>query len=67
MSTKKLETHAEQLGAIKRDVELRKWAADQAVSLGAAALEAEHGMIEVVVLARSIHAFLVEGATETKT
>jgi hypothetical protein len=49
------------LADIKKDVELRKWAVDQACSLVAAAFENEiPHTLEVVALSRSIHAFLTE-------
>jgi hypothetical protein len=58
--------HADALAAIKRDVELRKWAVDQACGLAGAEArtEADLRIVDPVGLARSIHAFLVEGAVE---
>jgi hypothetical protein len=53
--------HAESLAAIKRDVELRKWAADQACSI-VVEMSAAEGFDEVIKIARAIHAFLTEGA-----
>jgi hypothetical protein len=60
--------HATELAAIRKDIELRKWAMDQACSVVGAANEAmDEGSVtfhDPVSLARSIHAFLVEGAGE---
>jgi hypothetical protein len=50
--------HADALAAIKRDIEMRKWAVDQACGLAGAENSV---IIDAVALARSIHAFLVEG------
>lgn len=55
--------YADALTAIKRDIELRKWAVDQACGMSGAQIEAEAPVImHPVQLAREIHAFLVEGA-----
>jgi hypothetical protein len=54
--------HADALLAIKRDVDLRKWAVDQACGLASAAYEAEAQAVEVVSVARKIHDFLTEAA-----
>jgi hypothetical protein len=62
--------YGEQLAAIKKDIELRKWVMDQACSVVAASNEASEGRDGVVTfhdpitLARAMHAFLVEGAGE---
>jgi hypothetical protein len=53
--------HADHLAHIKRDVELRKWAVDQACGLIGAYNEYDD---TVMGLARDIHHFLVEGAVE---
>jgi hypothetical protein len=56
---------AAKLQMIKQDIELRKWAVDQAISFTGAKVEAEADpMVHPVSLAREIHAFLVEGAAE---
>jgi len=53
--------------AILKDVELRKWAIDQACGLAGAQVEAEMDVIaDPVKLAREIHGFLTEGAGEGK-
>jgi hypothetical protein len=57
--------HADALIAIKRDVDLRKWAVDQACGLAGAAYEAEAQAVEVVSVARKIHDFLTESASQT--
>lgn len=58
---------ADKLAGVMKDIELRKWAVDQACSLEAAALEAETPTrLDPVIVARSIHAFLTEGAAEVK-
>jgi hypothetical protein len=54
--------HADALLAIKRDVDLRKWAVDQACGLAGAAYEAEGMAVDVVAVGREIHAFLTEAA-----
>jgi hypothetical protein len=54
---------SDKLAGIVKDVELRKWAVDQACGLAGAAYEGEAPTIEVVALARAIHAFLTEGVT----
>jgi hypothetical protein len=57
--------HAAALQAIRRDIETRKWAVDQACGLVGTQAEAEvQVMLHPVQLAREIHAFLVEGAAE---
>ena len=56
--------HADALVAIKKDVELRKWAVDQACGLAGAEVEADTRIVNPVALAREIHAFIVEGAAE---
>jgi hypothetical protein len=55
----------DKMAGIVKDVDLRKWSVDQACGIASAAMEAEHGMIEVVVLARTIHKFLTEGTSQT--
>ena len=58
---------AEKLTTIVKDVELRKWAVDQACGLAGAALEAEADKpVDVVKTAREIHSFLTEAAAEVK-
>lgn len=60
---------AEKMTGIVKDVELRKWAVDQACSLVGAAHEQPDGKItfpDPVALARGIHAFLTEGASDPK-
>jgi hypothetical protein len=55
------------LQMIKQDIELRKWAVDQACGLAGTINEQPDGKVtfhDPVVLARQIHAFLVEGAAE---
>lgn len=53
----------EKLTGIVKDVDLRKWSVDQACSLAGAAMEHETAKpVDTVTLARSIHAFLTEGA-----
>jgi hypothetical protein len=53
---------------ILKDVELRKWAVDQACGQVAAEIEGHVGKpSDTVTLARAIHAFLTEGAGEAKT
>lgn len=57
--------HAEQLTLIRRDVDLRKWAVDQACGMAGAAYEAESDThMDVIGMARRIHAFLTEAAVE---
>jgi hypothetical protein len=58
--------HADAIAAIKRDIELRKWAVDQACGLVGAMVESEESstITNPVVLAREIHAFLVEAAVD---
>lgn len=59
--------HAETLTAIKRDVELRKWAVDQACGLSGTMIEAQApAPVCPVDLAREIHAFLTEAAEPPK-
>jgi len=59
---------AARLAAITKDVELRKWAVDQACGLAGAQVEADADQIcDPVALARAIHAFLTEAAVEAKT
>ena len=59
--------HADALLSIKKDVELRKWAVDQACGLaGSSDEEARVTFHDPVALARLIHAFLIEGAAEEK-
>jgi hypothetical protein len=58
---------AAKLQMIKQDIELRKWAVDQACGLAGTINEQPDGKVtfhDPVVLARQIHAFLVEGAAE---
>jgi len=58
---------ADKLAGLVKDVELRKWAVDQACGLVGAALEADGVVreIDAVALARSIHAFLTEAVTDS--
>jgi hypothetical protein len=59
--------HADALVAIRKDVELRKWAVDQACGVAGAGAEQHEAittLAPVVILAREIHAFLVEGVLE---
>jgi hypothetical protein len=57
------QAHAAALAGIKRDIELRKWAVDQACGL-AGSENCTTADKDPVAVARSIHAFLVEGAAE---
>jgi hypothetical protein len=55
--------HADALAAIKRDIELRKWAVDQAIGLAGSERPLPRDMYrDPMKIAREIHAFLVEGA-----
>ena len=56
---------ADKMAGIVKDVDLRKWSIDQACGLAGAAIEAETEQPDVVKLARSIHAFLTEGTSQT--
>jgi hypothetical protein len=56
--------HAAALQAIKRDIELRKWAVDQACGL--AGSESMQIKIDPIKLARELHAFLVEAAEKAE-
>jgi FKBP-type peptidyl-prolyl cis-trans isomerase 2 len=61
---------ADKMAGIVKDVDLRKWAVDQACSLAGSAMEFRHlsdntEKPDVVKLARSIHAFLTEETSQT--
>ena len=56
--------YADALVAVRKDIELRKWAVDQACGLAGSESRADVPIMNVLELARSIHAFLVEGAAE---
>ena len=59
--------YADALAAKVKDIELRKWAVDQACGLaGSSDEEARVTFHDPVALARLIHAFLIEGAAEEK-
>ncbi len=57
----------DKLTGIVKDVDLRKWAVDQACGLAGVSIEHATTVIDAVKMAREIHAFLTEGAAEAKT
>lgn len=52
------------LASIKKDVDLRKWAVDQACGLAGTAIEGDKKPVDVVATARAIHGFLTEAVRD---
>ena len=52
---------ADKLAGVVKDVDLRKWAVDQAIGLAGSAIEFTAEPVDAVKLARLIHSFLTEG------
>jgi hypothetical protein len=62
--------YAEELGKIRKDVELRKLALDQACNVIAQTNSVPGTQVtfhDPIALAKAMHAFLVEGASENKS